>query len=74
MLNWVVMSVFISWMSTFSFLILALRKFLWQIIHIKSVILQSVNSVFVAFGGLLVDNMQCDAVISQLSILRLDFM
>ena len=67
-LNWVFMSVLSMLMSTFSFFILALRKFLWQIIQIKSVILQSIISDLVAFAGLLVDNMQFDAVISQFSI------
>ena len=64
-LSCVLMSVVICSNSTFTFFILALRKFVWHIIHIKSVILQSINSFFVAFGCLLVDNMLFDAVIEK---------
>ena len=71
-LSWVLRSVLIRLMSTFSCLILDFRKILWHIIQIKSVILQSISSNFVAFAGLLVDNMQFDAVISQVSIFRFD--
>ena len=69
-LNWVLMSFFSRLMSTFSFLILLFRKVLWHIIQIKSQIWQSVSSDLMAFGGLLVDSMQFDALISQFSILN----
>ena len=71
-LSWVLRSVLIRLMSTFSCLILDFRKFVWHIIQIKSVILQSINSDFVAFDGLLVDSMQFDAVIFQFSSVRSD--
>ena len=71
-LNWVLMSFFSRLMSTFSFLILLFRKVLWHIIQIKSEIWQSVSSDLMAFGGLLVDSMQFDALISQFSSFKSD--
>ena len=46
-LSWDLRSVLIWLMSTFSFLILDFRKFLWHIIQIKSVILQCIKEVFI---------------------------